>query len=206
MNTQIHFGFLKSPLGLVAVAVSARGICCITLGDAASALASDLERRFPDAQLSRDDAKLRRELTKVAAFIDDPARGLDLPLDPGGTEFQQRVWRALREIPVGETVSYAEIARRIDAPTSFRAVAQACGANRIALAIPCHRVVRGDGGISGYRWGVSRKRALLDKEVGKRALLDKEVGKRALLDKEGGNRARVERPITGRAPPPRGAS
>ena len=186
MNTQIHFGLFKSSLGLVAVASSTRGICSITLGDAASALAGDLERRFPDAQLTRDDAKLRRELAKVAAFIDDPARGLDVPLDPGGTEFQRRVWRALREIPVGETVSYAEIARRIDAPTSFRAVAQACGANRIALAIPCHRVVRGDGGISGYRWGVSRKRALLEKEVGKRAP--------------------IERPITGRASPRRGRS
>jgi AraC family transcriptional regulator of adaptative response/methylated-DNA-[protein]-cysteine methyltransferase len=184
MNTQIHFGFFKSPLGLVAVASSSRGICSITLGDAEAVLARDLERRFPDAQLTRDDGKLRREFAKIAAFIDDPARGLDVTLDVGGTDFQRRVWRALRGIPAGETVSYAEIARRIDAPTSFRAVAQACGANRIALAIPCHRVVRGDGGISGYRWGVSRKRALLEKEAGKRALLEKEAGKRVLLERK----------------------
>ena len=161
MNTQIHFGFLKSSLGLVAVAASARGVCSITLGDDPAVLERDLRQRFPEAQLARDDGKLRRELDAVAAFIDDPARGFDLPLDPGGTDFQQRVWRALRGIPAGETVSYAEVARRIAAPKSFRAVAQACGANRIALAIPCHRVVREDGGISGYRWGVSRKRALL---------------------------------------------
>jgi AraC family transcriptional regulator, regulatory protein of adaptative response / methylated-DNA-[protein]-cysteine methyltransferase len=196
MNTQIHFGLFKSPLGLVLIAASARGICSITLGDAAPVLTGDLERRFPDTRMTRDDAKLRREFSKVAAFIDDPARGLDIALDTGGTEFQQRVWRALREIPAGERVSYAEIARRIDAPTSFRAVAQACGANRIALAIPCHRVVRADGGISGYRWGVSRKRALLDKEAGKRALLDREADKRAQPDRH----------ITGSASPARGRS
>jgi AraC family transcriptional regulator of adaptative response/methylated-DNA-[protein]-cysteine methyltransferase len=189
MNTQIQYGLFKSSLGLVLIAASSRGICSITLGDAASALASDLERRFPEAQLTRDDGKLRREFAQVEAFIDDPRRGLDVPLDIGGTDFQQRVWRALREVPAGKTVSYAEIARRIDAPTSFRAVAQACGANRIALAIPCHRVVRGDGGISGYRWGVSRKRALLEKEADKRALLEKEADKRALLEKEAGKRA-----------------
>ncbi|MBC8027494.1 MAG: methylated-DNA--[protein]-cysteine S-methyltransferase [Steroidobacteraceae bacterium] len=165
MNTQIHFGFFKSSLGLVAVAASARGVCSITLGDSAAALARDLGQRFREARLTRDDAKLRRELDAVAAFIDDPARGLDLPLDLVGTDFQRRVWRALREIPAGETLSYAEVARRIDAPKSFRAVAQACGANRIALAIPCHRVVRGDGGISGYRWGVDRKRVLLEREA-----------------------------------------
>lgn len=165
MNTPIHFGFLKSFLGLVAIATSARGVCSITLGDDAAVLARDLEQRFPDARLTRDDSALRREFAAVAAFIDDPARGLDLPLDPGGTDFQQRVWRALRDIPAGETVSYREVARRIDAPKSFRAVAQACGANRIALAIPCHRVVREDGGISGYRWGVNRKRVLLEREA-----------------------------------------
>lgn len=166
MNTQIHFGLFKSSLGIVAVAASARGVCSITLGNGAAALARDLEQRFPGTRLTRDDAKLGREFDAVAAFIDDPARGLDLPLDPGGTDFQQRVWRALREIPLGKTLSYAEVARRIDAPKSYRAVAQACGANRIALAIPCHRVVREDGGISGYRWGVSRKRALLKREAG----------------------------------------
>jgi AraC family transcriptional regulator of adaptative response/methylated-DNA-[protein]-cysteine methyltransferase len=184
MNTQIHFGLFESSLGLVAIASSARGVCCITLGDDAEALASDLAKRFPGARLRRDDAKLRREYVKVAAFLDDPARGLDVTLDMGGTDFQQRVWRALREIPAGETMSYAGIARRIDAPTSFRAVARACGANRIALAIPCHRVVRGDGGISGYRWGVPRKRALLEKEGSKRALLEKVGGKSGVPRRE----------------------
>jgi AraC family transcriptional regulator of adaptative response/methylated-DNA-[protein]-cysteine methyltransferase len=169
MNPHIHFGLFKSSLGLVLIASSARGVCSLTLGDSATALTRELEKRYPGAEFTQDDVKLRREIAKVTAFIDDPARGLDLPLDVGGTEFQRRVWSALREIPVGETVSYAEVARRIDAPQSFRAVAQACGANRIALAIPCHRVVRGDGGLSGYRWGVSRKRALLDMEAGKRA-------------------------------------
>jgi AraC family transcriptional regulator of adaptative response/methylated-DNA-[protein]-cysteine methyltransferase len=168
MNTHIQFGLFKSSLGLVLIASSARGVCSLTLGDSAIALTRDLETRFPGAELTQDDVKLRREIAKVTAFIDDPARGLDLPLDLGGTEFQRRVWRALREIPAGDTVSYAEVARRIDAPQSFRAVAQACGANRIALAIPCHRVVRGDGGLSGYRWGVARKRALLDKEAVRR--------------------------------------
>lgn len=165
MNTPIHFGFLESSLGRIAIATSARGVCSITLGDDEVVLARDLEQRFPGAQLTRGDSALRREFAAVAAFIEDPARGLDLPLDPGGTDFQQRVWRALRDIPAGETVSYREVARRIDAPKAFRAVAQACGANRIALAIPCHRVVREDGGISGYRWGVSRKRALLEREA-----------------------------------------
>lgn len=164
MNTQIHYGLYKSSLGLVLIAASARGVCSITLGDGAAALTRDLASRFPDAAIARDDAKLVREFAEVAAFVDDPARGLDLPLDTGGTPFQQRVWRALRDIPAGSRVSYAEIARRIDAPTSFRAVAAARGANRIALAIPCHRVVRADGALSGYRWGVARKRALFDRE------------------------------------------
>jgi AraC family transcriptional regulator, regulatory protein of adaptative response / methylated-DNA-[protein]-cysteine methyltransferase len=164
MNTPIHFGFFKSSLGLVAVAASARGVCSITLGDGVAEMTRDLAQRLPQATLTRDDAKLRREFAAIEAFIDDPSRGLDLPLDLEGTDFQRRVWRALREIPAGKTLSYAEVARRIDAPASFRAVAQACGANRIALAIPCHRVVRSDGGLSGYRWGVTRKRALLERE------------------------------------------
>jgi AraC family transcriptional regulator of adaptative response/methylated-DNA-[protein]-cysteine methyltransferase len=184
MNTHIYYGLYESSLGRVLIAASSRGVCSIILGDSAAALTRDLEARFPNLDRRRDDAKLAREFAQVAAFIDEPSRGLDLPLDVGGTEFQQRVWRALREIPAGTTVSYAEVARRIAAPKSFRAVAQACGANRIALAIPCHRVVRNDGGLSGYRWGVSRKRALLEKEVGKRALLDRETGKRELLERK----------------------
>ena len=165
MNTQIHFGFGDTSLGLVLVAFSARGVCAILIGDEPATLTRDLERRFAPADLIRDDAKLRGALQKVTAFIDAPAAGLDLPLDMTGTDFQKRVWRALTKIPAGSTASYADVARRIDAPKSFRAVAQACGANPIALAIPCHRVVRNDGALSGYRWGVARKRALLEREA-----------------------------------------
>jgi len=165
MKTQIHFGIGDTSLGRVLVAVSARGVCAILIGDEHATLARDLERRFATADLVRDDAKLRSALKKVTAFIDAPAAGLDLPLDMTGTDFQKRVWRALTKIPAGSTASYADVARRIDAPKSFRAVAQACGANPIAVAIPCHRVVRNDGALSGYRWGVARKRMLLEREA-----------------------------------------
>jgi AraC family transcriptional regulator of adaptative response/methylated-DNA-[protein]-cysteine methyltransferase len=165
MNTQIHFGIGDTSLGLVLVAISGRGVCSILLGETRIGLTRELQGRFPRAQLERDDARLRAELSQVLAFIERPAAGLDLPLDLAGTEFQLRVWRALTKIPSGKTASYAEVARRIDAPKAFRAVAQACGANPIALAIPCHRVVRNDGALSGYRWGVARKRALLELEA-----------------------------------------
>jgi AraC family transcriptional regulator, regulatory protein of adaptative response / methylated-DNA-[protein]-cysteine methyltransferase len=165
MKTHIGFGFGDTSLGLVLVAVSSRGVCAILIGDEHATLTRDLERRFAGADLVRDDAQLRSVLKKVTAFIDTPAAGLDLPLDMTGTDFQKRVWRALTKIPAGSTASYADVARRIDAPKSFRAVAQACGANPIALAIPCHRVVRNDGALSGYRWGVARKRALLEREA-----------------------------------------
>lgn len=164
MNTQLHYGLFKSSLGRVLIAASARGVRSILIGDRDAALARDLAQRFPDATLVRDDSRLAREFARVAAFIATPALGLDLPLDVQGTDFQRRVWRALRGIPAGATASYADIARRIAAPTSFRAVAQACGENPVALAIPCHRVVRSDGALSGYRWGVTRKRALLAAE------------------------------------------
>jgi AraC family transcriptional regulator of adaptative response/methylated-DNA-[protein]-cysteine methyltransferase len=165
MNTHIHFGIGDTSLGLVLVAAGAKGVCSILIGDEPASLAGDLQRRFPEARLERDDAQLRVALSNVRAFLDAPAKGLDLPLDVSGTEFQKRVWRALRKIPAGATASYADVARSIDAPKSFRAVAQACGANPIALAIPCHRVVRNDGALSGYRWGVARKRALLELEA-----------------------------------------
>ena len=165
MNTQIHFGIGDTSLGLVLVALSARGVCSILIGEEPATLTADLQRRFSNFECVRDDAKLRGALKKVKAFIDAPAAGLDLPLDVTGTDFQVRVWRALTKIPAGSTASYADVARRIDAPKSFRAVAQACGANPIALAIPCHRVVRNDGALSGYRWGVARKRALLEREA-----------------------------------------
>jgi AraC family transcriptional regulator of adaptative response/methylated-DNA-[protein]-cysteine methyltransferase len=165
MNTQIHFGIGDTPLGLVLVAASDKGVCSILMGAQPAALTRDLRSRFGDTSLIRDDAKLRGELAQVRAFILDPLAGLDLTLDVTGTAFQKRVWRTLAKIPAGATASYADIARRIEAPRACRAVAQACGANPIALAIPCHRVVRNDGALSGYRWGVARKRALLEREA-----------------------------------------
>ena len=129
------------------------------------ALARELQERFPRAELIGGDAEFEQLVARVVGFVEAPALGLDLPLDVRGTAFQQRVWQALRQIPAGRTASYAEIARRIGAPASVRAVAQACGANPLAVAIPCHRVVRNDGALSGYRWGVDRKRALLAREA-----------------------------------------
>jgi AraC family transcriptional regulator, regulatory protein of adaptative response / methylated-DNA-[protein]-cysteine methyltransferase len=171
MSTAIHFDIGSSTLGRVLVATHDKGICAILLGDSSQAVTHELRLRFP--AVVHDAARLAHVLPQVL-FVEGRAATLDLPLDPGGTEFQQRVWRALRRIPPGATASYADIARRIDAPKSFRAVAQACGANPIALAIPCHRVVRNDGALSGYRWGVARKRALLESER-KRALLEREA-------------------------------
>jgi AraC family transcriptional regulator of adaptative response/methylated-DNA-[protein]-cysteine methyltransferase len=163
MNTAIHFDIGSSTLGRVLVAINEKGICAILLGDSPQTVTRELRQRFPAAV--QDPARLARVLPQVIELVEGRDTTLDLPLDPGGTEFQQRVWRALRRIPSGATASYADIARRIDAPKSFRAVAQACGANPIALAIPCHRVVRNDGALSGYRWGVARKRALLEREA-----------------------------------------
>ena len=128
-------------------------------------MARQLQDRFPQARLIGDDAEFAALVARVVGFVEAPAVGLDLPLDVRGTAFQQRVWQALREIPPGTTASYAEIAARIGAPKSVRAVAQACGANHLAVAIPCHRIVRQDGDLSGYRWGVQRKRALLEREA-----------------------------------------
>lgn len=161
----IRFAIGDSSLGYILVAKSGRGVCAILLGDDAKALARELQGRFPQSRLTGDDAGLADLLARVTAFVEAPARGLDLPLDPQGTAFQQRVWQALRKIPAGETASYAGIAERIGSPNAARAVAQACAANPIAVAIPCHRVVRNDGALSGYRWGVERKRALLQREA-----------------------------------------
>ena len=168
MNTHIHFDIGSSTLGQVLVAMNDKGVCAILLGGSPAVVIRELRERFPRAQLEQDARRLAQALPRVIEFADGRRASLDLPLDPAGTEFQQRVWRALRKIPVGSTASYADIARRIDAPKSFRAVAQACGANPLALAIPCHRVVRNDGGLSGYRWGVARKRALLEREANAR--------------------------------------
>jgi AraC family transcriptional regulator of adaptative response/methylated-DNA-[protein]-cysteine methyltransferase len=165
LRTEIHFSGADSRLGALLLATSPKGVCAILLGDDLRALRRDLQRRFPGAVLVEDRARLAPLLARVLAFIEAPAAGLDLPLDVAGTTFQQRVWRALKKIPAGTTASYADVARRINAPKSVRAVAQACGANAHALAIPCHRVVRSDGALSGYRWGVARKRALLAREA-----------------------------------------
>jgi AraC family transcriptional regulator of adaptative response/methylated-DNA-[protein]-cysteine methyltransferase len=140
-------------------------VCAILIGDDPDELARELQDRFPHADLIGGDAEFEQLVATVIGFVEAPALGLDLPLDVRGTAFQQRVWQALREIPAGQTLSYRDIATRIGSPKSVRAVGQACGANVLAVAIPCHRVVRNDGGLSGYRWGVARKRALLDREA-----------------------------------------
>lgn len=164
-NSDIRFAVGQCSLGAILVAQSERGVCAILLGDDPDALARDLQDQFPNANLIGGDAGFETLVARVVGFIEAPSIGLDLPLDVRGTAFQQRVWQALREIPAGSTASYAEIAARIGAPKAVRAVAQACGANHIAVAIPCHRVVRSDGALSGYRWGVERKRELLDREA-----------------------------------------
>jgi AraC family transcriptional regulator, regulatory protein of adaptative response / methylated-DNA-[protein]-cysteine methyltransferase len=160
----IRFAVGECSLGSILVAQSERGVCAILLGDDPDQLARDLQDRFPNATLIGGDAVFERLVARVVGFVEAPARGLDLPLHVRGTAFQQRVWQALREIPPGTTASYGEIAARIGAPKATRAVAQACAANALAVAIPCHRVVRTDGDLSGYRWGVDRKRALLTRE------------------------------------------
>jgi AraC family transcriptional regulator, regulatory protein of adaptative response / methylated-DNA-[protein]-cysteine methyltransferase len=167
-GAEIVYGIGQSSLGQVLVARSDRGICAVMLGDDAPALEAEIKQRFAQAKLIKSDADFAALLAKVIDLVETPAAPLDLPLDIRGTLFQQKVWAALRAIPPGTTASYAEIAQRIGAPTSTRAVAQACAANAIAIAIPCHRVVRSDGSISGYRWGPARKRALLDRERAKK--------------------------------------
>jgi AraC family transcriptional regulator of adaptative response/methylated-DNA-[protein]-cysteine methyltransferase len=164
-SMEIRFAIGECSLGSILVAATARGVCAILLGDDPDELAHDLERRFPRAQLIGADAGFEQLVARVVGLVESPRVGVDLPLDVRGTAFQQRVWQALREIPPGSTASYAEIASAIGAPRATRAVAQACAANAIAVAIPCHRVVRTDGDLSGYRWGVERKRTLLAREA-----------------------------------------
>ena len=163
-DTEIRFAVGQCSLGSVLVAQSAKGVCAILLGDDPDGLVRDLQDRFPRATLIGGDRAFEQTVAKVIGLVENPAQGLDLPLDVRGTAFQQRVWAALRQIPVGSTASYAEIASRLGAPNGARAVAQACGANALAVAIPCHRVVRTDGSLSGYRWGVHRKQRLLTRE------------------------------------------
>jgi AraC family transcriptional regulator of adaptative response/methylated-DNA-[protein]-cysteine methyltransferase len=163
-GARIRFALGECTLGSLLVAQSERGVCAIFLGDNPDALLVQLQERFGNAELVGDDAAFAAVVAQVAALVEDPAQSLELPLDVRGTAFQMRVWQALRAIPMGSTASYTEIARIIGAPGAVRAVAGACAANTLAVAIPCHRVVRNDGALSGYRWGVDRKRALLLRE------------------------------------------
>jgi AraC family transcriptional regulator, regulatory protein of adaptative response / methylated-DNA-[protein]-cysteine methyltransferase len=165
-GTSIRFAVGESWLGPILVATSEKGVCAILLGDDPEVLVRDLQDRFPKAELIGGDEEFEALVARVVGFLEDPSSGLDLPLDIQGTAFQQRVWEALRQIPAGSTASYAEIAGRIGQPGSVRAVAQACGANHLAVAVPCHRVVKTDGSLSGYRWGVERKARLLRREQG----------------------------------------
>lgn len=161
----VRFAVGACSLGSILVAATERGVCAISLGDQPDALMRELQDRFPHAELIGDDRQFSRIVATVVGFVEAPERGLDLPLDLRGTAFQRRVWQALQRIPFGATRSYREIAERIGAPRAVRAVAGACAANTLAVAIPCHRVVRTDGALTGYRWGIERKRALLDREA-----------------------------------------
>ena len=165
IGATIRFAVGECSLGSVLVAATDLGICAISLGDDPDALVRELQDNFPKAKLIGGDREFEQWMAKVIGFVEAPERGLDLPLDVQGTAFQQLVWQALRKIPAGSTASYTEVARRIGAPQSVRAVATACASNTIAVAIPCHRVVRTDGALSGYRWGVARKRELLAREA-----------------------------------------
>lgn len=163
-NAIVRFALTQTSLGLMLVATSERGLCAIALGDDPDALTGELRQRFPRALRIEQDDAFERMVAQVAAFVEQPRDGLALPLDLRGTLFQQRVWQALMAIPAGETRSYAQVAQAIGAPAAVRAVASACAANTLAVAVPCHRVLRSDGGLSGYRWGVDRKRRLLGRE------------------------------------------
>jgi AraC family transcriptional regulator of adaptative response/methylated-DNA-[protein]-cysteine methyltransferase len=167
-DTAIRFAVGECSLGSILVAASQKGVCAILLGDDPNELMKDLQNRFPNAELIGGDLAFERTIAVVAGFVDDPQIGLHLPLDIRGTAFQQRVWQALRKIPLGSTASYTEIARRIGRPRAVRAVARACATNPLAVAIPCHRVVRTSGDLAGYRWGVERKRELLRREAASR--------------------------------------
>jgi AraC family transcriptional regulator of adaptative response/methylated-DNA-[protein]-cysteine methyltransferase len=164
-NTAIRFAVGECSLGSILVAKSEKGVCAIQFGVDPEVLVHDLQDRFPCASLIGGDRDFEKLVARVIGFVEAPGLGLDLPLDIRGTAFQQRVWAALREIPVGTTVSYTDIARTIGAPKAVRAVAGACAANTLAVAIPCHSVVRSDGALSGYRWGIERKRVLIDREA-----------------------------------------
>lgn len=164
-DEEIRFAIAGTSLGALLVAASEKGVCAILMGDDPEKLLHDLQDRFTRARLVGGDAKFEKLVARVVGLVERPRKDLDLPLDIRGTVFQQRVWKALTAIPAGKTASYADIARKIGKPSAVRAVAQACAANTLAIAIPCHRVVKTDGGLSGYRWGVARKKELLAREV-----------------------------------------
>ena len=163
-GSKIRFAVAECSLGAILVAATDKGVAAIQFGADPERLVHELQDRFPKATLKGGDAGFEQMVVGVIGFVEAPKRGLDLPVDVRGTAFQQRVWQALRQIPLGSTASYAEIARRIGNPTAVRAVAQACAANPAAMVIPCHRVVRSDGDLGGYRWGIERKRELLHRE------------------------------------------
>ncbi|MBP1466769.1 methylated-DNA--[protein]-cysteine S-methyltransferase [Candidatus Chloroploca sp. M-50] len=160
----ITYGLAESSLGLVIVATSERGLCTVEFGNDEAMLLAQLHASFPQAETKRAGPEADFIVRQVVALVEQPERTLDLPLDLQGTAFQERVWQVLRTLPAGSTISYSELAERIDNPKAVRAVASACAANRLAVVIPCHRVVRSDGALSGYRWGIERKRALLQRE------------------------------------------
>ena len=161
---EIQFTVSESSFGPMLVGQSRKGVCAVLFDSDRDALLHDLQGRFPGVMLVNGDDKVEALAARVVAYVESPGGSADVPLDMGGTEFQRKVWQALREIPAGSTLSYTDVARRIGRPKAARAVAQACAANNLAVLIPCHRVVRSDGALSGYRWGVERKRALLDRE------------------------------------------
>ena len=162
----IRFAVGQCSLGAILVGATAKGVCAILIGDDPDMLVRDLRDRFANAEIGGGDASFAATVARVIGFVEAPRLGLDLPLDIGGTAFQQRVWQALRAVPAGSTTTYAAVAATIGQPRAARAVASACAANALAVAIPCHRVVRADGALSGYRWGVARKRAILARESG----------------------------------------
>jgi AraC family transcriptional regulator, regulatory protein of adaptative response / methylated-DNA-[protein]-cysteine methyltransferase len=161
---QINYTVAPSPLGWLLVAATDKGICSVTLGDEAEKLADDLAAEFPEASLTQDDSGLQGQVTALLAHLEGALPHPELSLDVRGTAFQKRVWEELRRIPYGQTVSYSELARRLEQPSAARAVARACATNPVALLTPCHRVIRENGDLSGYRWGLERKRALLTRE------------------------------------------
>ena len=167
---RMRYTLVDSPLGRLMVAATERGVCFVSLGDSDEALESALRGDYPAADLVRDDAGLGETVQAILAFLDGERPGLDLPLDIQGTAFQWRVWEALRAIPYGETRTYAQLAEAIDEPKAARAVGHACATNPVSLVIPCHRAVRTDGTLGGYRWGLSRKEALLAREKGSKAI------------------------------------